>query len=154
MRIRVFASDTQVGQIPVMCSEDIAVQLVFRIRRCRSRRFALCILFHSISVAAGLDKLPTINIPDPSFLQRKGEFPCAVGFQCFSNHQTGNCVSHQNNLPEVFWCLTQCPKSRFIQFNLSMGLDKILPGMSFCYPGNSKLGLFWQHEAGTVGVDT
>ena len=120
---------------------------MFRIRRCRSRRFALCILFHSISVAAGLDKLLAINIPDPNFLQRKGELPCAVGFQCFSNHQIGNCVSHQNNLPEVFWCLTQCPKSRFIQFNLSMGLDKILPGVSFCYPGNSKPGLFWQPEA-------
>ena len=26
-----------------------------------------------------------------------------------------------------------------------MGLDKILPGVSFCYPGNSKPGLFWQH---------
>lgn len=154
MYIRVFASDTQVGQIPEMYSEDIAVQLVFRIRRCRSRRFALCILSHSISVATGLDNLLTMNIPDPNFLQRKGEFPCAVGFQCFSNHQAGNCVSHQNNLPDVFWCNTQCPKNCFIQFNLSLIIDKILPGVSFCYPGNSMAGLFWQPGIGTVGADT
>lgn len=123
------------------------VQLAFRIRRCRSRRFALCIRFHSISVAAGLDKLLTTNIPDPNFSSATVSSLVPLGFNVFNNHQTGNWVSHQNNLPEVFWCLTQCPKDRFIQCNLSLGLVKILPGVPFGYLMNSMTGLFWQSVA-------